>query len=475
MLTTTVMALAIAVAQFGAPTTVSTTGGVNAVSCVVADLDLDGSREVVAVISDVGVFGLELFENNGSGTLSSAGSVTAPAGATELRYIALADVDGDGDLDAIVSCQGVAGAGGDGICVFLNNSVPGGPITFSADAFYATTNIDPGKIAVGQFDGVNGPDIAVASFDIATPENDVCILLHAGGGAGAFYGAGVNLPVTGATLVPVGISAADLDADGDLDLAVGRFDASAFPPVVDGGIELFTNSGAGVFTPAGITAIPGGANWPAEVRAMNLDGAGFVDVSALRYDSPFVAGTQQLVPFINTPALTLTAVAGSPFGPGDGATAGSFFSLIEPMDFDNDTDQDIVVNFPSGNIIRAFAGDGTGAFPTSATFATGGFPTHVASGDLDCNTFIDVVVCDTTANGIMIYMNTGGTPGACVAPGGGGPTTNTRGGGGSSGFLPCSGGAFPVSGASGLLALLAGLSLWGTLRLARYARSLRAG
>ena len=52
--------------------------------------------------------------------------------------------------------------------------------------------------------------MATASFDITTPENDVCVLLHAGGGAGAFYGAGVNVPVTGATLVPVGISSAAL-------------------------------------------------------------------------------------------------------------------------------------------------------------------------------------------------------------------------------------------------------------------------
>lgn len=448
-----------AVAQFGAPTTVSTTGGVNPINGVIADFDFDGAQEVVVTIQDTAVNQIMIFENNGSGTLTVAGFVNAPAGATALGGIAAADLDGDADLDVIATCSGTAGAGGDGICVFRNTSNPGGPVTFAADVFYPTTNIDPAKLVVGQFDGAAGPDVVCATFDITTPENDMCVLLHSGGGAGAFYGAGTNLPVTGATRVPVGISAGDLDGDGDQDLAVGLWNASAFPPVLDGGIELFTNSGAGVFTTAGLTPIPGGVNWPVEIRTMNLNGAGFLDVAALRYDTPFVAGTQQLVPFLNNPALTLTAVAGSPFGPGEGATGASFLSTIAPVDYDNDTDQDIVAVIPSANLFRAFTNDGTGAFPTSATFAGGGGPIHIATGDLDCNTFQDVVVCDSTAGAILVYMNTNGPASACATVGATG-RVNTRNGSGSHGWLPCSNAAIPTAGTgAGLLALAAMIAL----------------
>lgn len=394
------------------PTTVTTTGSLDPIGIACADFDGDGVRELVVSVSEGATNQIELFENNGTGTFTSVGVVAAPPGATNLNYVKAGNINGTGFLDVVVACQGAAGAGGDGIAVFVNTSPVGGPISFAADVFYATTNVDPTRLVVGQFNGVGNDDVVCASFDFTTPETDACRLLHSGGGPGAFYGAGTNIAMPIAE-TPVCVATGDLDGDGDLDLVFGIIDGAV---TVACGVALFTNNGAGVFAnaPGSPFATSAGNDWATDVAIANFNGGGVPDVAGLVFPNPWAA-TQRMDVWLNAPALTLALVAGSPFPLGPGDVNNNVRSSMVTMNVDSDGDIDVVASYTSGTTIRVYTNDGSGVFGTSTALTSGGFTVDLASGDINGDGLDDLVAADTTANGILIYKQIG-LPGSGTGP-----------------------------------------------------------
>ena len=324
------------------PTVDFATTGSNAYGIVIADLDGDGKPDMI--VSNNVSNTISIFRNiSTTGTISS-GSFGAPqvfvTGANP-SYLKVADLNSDGLPDIIV-----ANSGSGTVSVFTNTSTPGiiNDGSFAAKVDFAVGN-NPFDIAVADFDGDGKPDIAVTN-SIGTA-NTISVLQNIstpGLIRSSSFAAAVTF-VTGS--IPVKIVAADFDGDGKPDIAVTNNSSNT--------ISVFRN-----------TATSG-----------SITSGSF----ALKVD--FVAGT-------------------NPRG-------------IFAADMDNDGKYDLVVTNRTSNTISVFRNTATSGSISAASFqaavsiTTGNAPYDVAMGDLDGNGKPDIIVTNFGANTVSIFRNIGST------------------------------------------------------------------
>ncbi|HEX4122100.1 MAG TPA: right-handed parallel beta-helix repeat-containing protein, partial [Verrucomicrobiae bacterium] len=214
----------------------------------VGDVNGDGSVDFLAATAN----GAGTWTNDGRGGFRSSGLVTA----SNVIAVALADVDGNGTLDAItVRNDGT-------VHVAFNNG--SGAFTDSGQAFGAGVQ----SIAVGDVNGDGFLDIAAVGSGPAR------VFLNSG--SGTFIDSGqrlTNPPAASVTL-------ADLNGDGALDLIVpGRFGQTS---------KIWFNNGLGGFTDSGQSLGTGDAQ---RAAAGDLNGDGFVDLVIANADSPSTVWT----------------------------------------------------------------------------------------------------------------------------------------------------------------------------------------
>lgn len=240
-------------------------------SIAIADVNGDGSNDVIISDGSGSAAGVRVLFNDGHGNLSA--DISYPSEATAGNgpvSVTAADVNGDGFPDLITA------NGSDGtVSVLINN----GDGTFAAPLSYPA-GADPVAVAVADLNGDGFPDLAVADAS----GNSVQVLLNNGDGT---FSAPLTMSV-GAN--PVAVTLSDLDGDGKLDVVVvdqaddtagilhGNGDGSFAPAVFihtgaqpgwltaqdlngdgrpdlvtanysDGSVSVFTNAGAGSFTP----------------------------------------------------------------------------------------------------------------------------------------------------------------------------------------------------------------------------------
>ncbi|MGQ7848736.1 FG-GAP-like repeat-containing protein [Granulosicoccus sp. 3-233] len=220
-----------------------TTGEIQVREVIAGDLDLDGDLDVFSSGRNI-----EVFLNDGN------------AGFTELQQLefgfsswsALGDVDGDGDLDAYLTCAGQCNEQ-----LLLNDG--SGLFTTSTQVFPNGTNL----VAIAQFDSSTGVDLVLAS------DNHVKLMSNDGGGIftttnDAFIG-----------FVPrLDIAIGDLDGDDDVDVFTAGGSSIAF----------FSNDGEGLFAKVQEDAIPGFGS----AALADLDGDSDLDA----FVALWVAGNQ---------------------------------------------------------------------------------------------------------------------------------------------------------------------------------------
>ena len=207
-----------------------------------------------------------------AGTLASSESTAvradpsfAPSGLvpTGLRpcSVATANLNGDGNPDLAV-----ANCGSDDVAVLLGNGeggfrrAAGSPITVGHG---------PASIAAADFDGDAKADLAVAT----QTSKDVTVLL--GDGAGAFRAAPGSPVRVGRAAVEV--TAADLNADGKLDLVV---------PAWPNRVAILLGDGSGRFAPAAGSPLEiGGRSGPTSVAVADFNRDGRRDLAVAKGES----------------------------------------------------------------------------------------------------------------------------------------------------------------------------------------------
>jgi hypothetical protein len=312
--------------------------------------DVDGDGDVDALIANV--LGEDLLLNDGSGTFVLAnGQIPPPIvipsqGRFDISAdIRLADVDGDGDLDALLSNENPfnpSPTGGEQNRLWINDGA--GVFTDDTAARLPARNDQTGAIVPGDLDGDGDLDLVVLD------RGQDFVLINTDGLGHYADETATRFPVVTDTSRGGGLS--DFDGDGDLDLVVAN---SRNQPVA-----YYHNDGTGVFTAAEFGHVPGTPETIAGLRIVDLDQDGDDDVylpnaGAFQAGHGFLGGPDRY--FRNNGGGKFVERTEDHFGtpPSDPTTAAGF------GDIDGDGDLDLVTGGSGpGGEERLFVNDHNG-------------------------------------------------------------------------------------------------------------------
>jgi len=343
-----------------------------AASVFAADLDGDSDIDVLSASRLDG--SIAWYENDGAADpMFVERSIAVAPGATS---VVAADVDGDGDPDVAT-----ASLGDDTVAWYEN--LGGTPPAFTRHVV-STTGIDPVRVVVADVDGDGKRDLLSASR-----ASDAIFLHRNLGGTPPTF---ATLTVSSTAVSAQSVAAADLDGDGDTDIA-STSSVPGFPATQDE-IAWYENDGTSIFAERSIFRSADGA--VAAVGA-DFDGDGRTDVAtAGRSDK--VAWQRNL----GGPGPAFTEL------PVSSAVGGA--SAIEAVDFDGDLDFDLVSAGATSGIVAWHENDGTGTFvdrPISSVEA-GVRAIHVA--DVDADGHLDVLTVLPDADTVAWLESDGATP-----------------------------------------------------------------
>lgn len=299
----------------------------------------------------------------------------------------LADLDGDGDLDAVVA-QSISGTGFD---VLINT----GAGYFSLPTHYATTDAAE-DVVIGDFTGDGAADVVVANTGQYGFGQTVA--LFPGLGNGRFGTATAFAAGAG----PSGLAAADFNADGQLDLAVANFGYSG----QDSTVSILLSTGASGFAPA-LTIPVGTGIYKLAVGRMDTDS--LPDLVA-------VADQQRVFVLHNMGQGAFLPIAYQLAGP---TWAGDLWPAVALADMDADQDLDVVYSSSrtwNGSQGQAIIWHNTGAGVLGSTQTLVPFENYSSGtgslvvADLNHDNLPDLVSASTsgrTGDGYRVMLNQG--------------------------------------------------------------------
>ena len=261
------------------------TVGNTPIGLALGDVDGDGDLDLLTANfnNGQGIGSMSLRLNGGDATGSNTGifsngqDLNLGNGA---RSIVVGDVDGDGDLDALVANDYNASVsvllnGGDNTGSNTGRFVPG---------LDATVGTGPRRVALGDADGDGDLDLFALNYYSAS----VSIRLNGGDATGSNTGTFSNGSSVQVGTQPFGLALGDIDGDGDLDLLCTII-SSAVSVRLNGGDN--TGSNTGVFS--GSQSVQVGRT-PQGIVLGDVDSDGDLDLVVANYGSTFSNNTVSL-------------------------------------------------------------------------------------------------------------------------------------------------------------------------------------
>ncbi|MFZ1918888.1 MAG: FG-GAP-like repeat-containing protein [Terriglobales bacterium] len=374
-------------------------GGVNAQSIAVADVNGDGKPDLLVAnaCADVncvnGSVGVLL--SNGDGTFQARGSYNS--GGYYATSVAVADMNGDGYPDLLVANNCAVSTCSSGgavppagvISVLLGN----GDGTFQTAVNYDSGGQYAFSVVVADVNGDGKPDLLVANIC----SNNGCYVppngLHGNGSVSVLLGNGDGTFQTAVSYDAGGfnvysVAVADVNGDGKPDLLVTNECVSGCSgPYSAGGVSVLLGNGDGTFQRA--VRYKDGDNEAYSVAAADVNGDGKLDLlvansgslSVLlgRGDGTFLAAQTTPIPITDSAAS---------IGPGQ----------IVVADFDGDGKLDVAI----GSVNALLLGNGDGTFQSPLVLGAGGPGT--ATGDFNGDGQPDLAVGGVT---VLLNISTG--------------------------------------------------------------------
>jgi len=372
---------------------------------ILADFNGDGKLDLVVSNNDSNSGGpgaIYVLLGNGDGTFGAARSFAASGviGAPQYNFVGghpagIAAADLNGDGQPDVVITG----GSSDVSVMIAQS----GTTFKAPLGYSLgpNASGPQAVALGDLNGDNKPDVIVANLGnnagISTaPAGTVSVFLN--------NGDGTLKPPTTTTVNETAQSLAlgDFNKDGMLDIAVAAY-GDQFGGADQGGVTVLLGKGDGTFQPSPAILTVAGLH-PVAVAQGDVNGDGKLDLAVL------MAGT------LAQPA-TLAVFLGQ--GNGTFAAARTFplraladiHGGVATGDVNGDGKPDIaVVTGYGGQAVDILLGDGAGGFAetTGAASANPG-PRSVILTDLNGDGNLDLVLSDSSQDATFLLGNGDGT------------------------------------------------------------------
>ncbi|MGA8306621.1 MAG: FG-GAP-like repeat-containing protein [Candidatus Acidiferrales bacterium] len=386
------------------------------IGLITADLNKDGIPDLVSMNTSGLASSITILLGKADGTYQPGVNLALPGNAT--RFGVIDDLDGDGNLDLLVSSDNPTFA----FSIFLGNGngtfkpaqtfTPTG-VTLDSDEAFITADVNGdhhkdivtvrGSVFLGTGDGVTytlvpqsgltgasngpttfGPTIIAADFnndgklDIATNDG-MTIRTFIGKGDGTFISGNAYATIADSAFM----EATDLDGDGNVDIWTGHSGAGVFgPSAVEAAYALLGN-GDGTFQ--GAQSLPT-AYVSGNLIDLNKDG--FPDLAG-----PITAGN----------STAFTTFLGQPSGVFKAGPQVDFPNLIADSfalaDFNGDGIPDLIflpTTMPTNGYYLAL-GDGNGGFGTPMLIPA---PVLLAPPDLDVNlAFSGITAADFNHDG----------------------------------------------------------------------------
>jgi len=285
-----------------APSVVYFSGGEFTTSVAVADVNGDGKPDLL--LTNYGS-GVAVLLGNGDGTFQAA--VNYGAGT---NFVAVGDVNGDGKPDLVV-----AGGGEGSVSVLLGN----GDGTFQAAVSYGSGGYEATSVAVADVDGDGKPDLVVADECVNSSNcynGIVGVLL--GNGDGTFqtaltYGSGGEYAFS--------VAVADVNGDGKPDLVLANYES---------GVGVLLGNGDGTFQTA-LTYGSGGDAGANLVTVADVNGDGKPDIEVAI--GCFGCNNGSVGVLINTSVSSATTALTSSSNPSSIGQAVTFAATVTSQGF----------------------------------------------------------------------------------------------------------------------------------------------
>ena len=348
-------------------------------SYAIALADLDGDGDLDAFVGNTSYYDNPtntVWINDGGGNFSDSGQ---RLGSVFTWDVALGDLDGDGDLDAITANSE------------LNSAVPDEIWLNDGDGYFTDSGQRLGNtlsraVALGDLDGDDDLDAFIVNgiTERSRPEPDTVWLNN---GQGVFTSSGQSLGGSPGLDVALG----DLDRDGDLDAFVANGDPQRVRSEPN---KVWLNNGSAVFSDSGQNL---GNALSQAVALGDLDGDSDLDAFIANGGGAILDGQPDEV-WLNN---------GSGIFHSNGQSLGTQSSYGASLgDLHQDGTLDIfVAGYYGGN--RVWLNDGNGHL----TFSSPGFGTEnaadVALGDVDGDGDIDALAANAISKPNRLWLNRG--------------------------------------------------------------------
>jgi len=320
--------------------------------------DVDGDGDNDAVVVDA-YDDMEVYLNDGTGTFTY--NQTYGSGQSWFG-VYLVDVDDDSDLDIIVS----GFYSGEGCEIWKND----GTGNFTLWQGNIATSISMRNLAIGDLDGDGSLDIFAPAYSSGDTEvwfND---------GDGTFENSDQELTGSNCT----GAALADFDGDGDLDAYISRTNNSPNTVWLNDGLGNFTDSGQSL-----------GVAFSSGVDAADFDGDGDVDVVVANWQVPSQV-------WLNDGDANFTA--------GFQIQNDSYAKAVVVSDIDFDCDADVIIGSYGSAGAQVWLADGLGEFELCFDNSSSVYAHDIAVADLNDDMMPDIWAGNFSSdNGDYIFLN----------------------------------------------------------------------